>query len=456
MINPNGLHMVVGPTGSGKSTFMMEQMGIAVAKSDRTVFTNFPIIWEGLVEKMNEEFPRKDKAWTLPELQTRIYHTIDFKEIQKFWLSRGFRWFVADIDDEDYFQGLRSDYSVVYRYKEATAAPGQHRMPLYEVKAGQMQSMFERGEVERCMMEDIPGVEYIIDEASDFWPQLTKKKLGQSYLYALKYKRKIGRDGQNITLSMQYENQTDIELRQQSNSWIYLQNIGTRRKGMFRGPKKGRWEQFPNPAKRNDKGDLSGYFRVDAQGWGKTFDTSAGTGLVGGMAADTKAKIGGISWLWFFPITIAALLVVGFAVKGGAMKMPNVALWFVGRGAKVVTEAVPGVKEAPQTKLVETNNILAELKKLLEAQQRQAQPQFETNRNIWVTGMAKVPGKPMSIWLSDGRKYSVGTREVESVGPHWVRIERTWYSRTPIDSRSSPQVSVPVISQQAMAGMSRP
>src|SRR3954462_9982799 len=113
MINPCGLHMIVGPTGSGKSAYMMRHLARILATSERTICTNLPIEFPGLIQFLLDAY---GQVWTIERLKTRIYQPTDFQEIQRFWLSRGFGWFVIDVSDSDYEVGLRPDYSVVYRW----------------------------------------------------------------------------------------------------------------------------------------------------------------------------------------------------------------------------------------------------------------------------------------------------------------------------------------------------
>lgn len=415
MINPCGLHVVVGPTGSGKSMFQMQWVGRILATTKRTVVTNLPIKWEGLAEQMNYEYPRKSGSWTIDELRVRVYQTEDLLELQKFWLCFGHGWTAIDIEKEAYELGYRPDYSVVYRYKESVmpANGAIVRRPLYRLLLPEVLRLVETGEVERRESVEIPSTEILIDEAGSVFPQRAKAGLGRAYTHALEHKRKIRPEGLNVVMACQFPNQLDSEIRNQANSWTYLVNFASRRRGMFRLPKRSVWQQFPTQPREHDKPDITGHFKIDPGEWGRTYDTSAGVGLMGGTLADTKSSVGGISWLWFFPIVAVVIVALVLVVKQLPGGLGSLSGWIIGRkkpAAAVATVQTNSVH-------VETNSpVLAELRRLSEQLQLAAAARKEAEERerqkpdrIGVTSLAQI-GKELKFSFVDGSRGSSNDR----------------------------------------------
>lgn len=444
-VNPNGLMLVVGPTGSGKSMFETQYIGRQIAKTDHIMITNVPIKWQELQDIICKEYGSEwlEKA----PLRDRIYWTENQREIRKFWLCRGFGWYVIDVEEDQYELGYRPDYGVHYRYKEVEVPKDGRttRKPLYQMRLPAVLALVDSGEVETRDAEDAPEVELVLDEAGSFFPQRSKAKLGEAYRHALEHKRKLRA---SFMMACQYPNQTDSELRVQANAWVYLACFAHRRKGMFYLPKRSVWQQYPSQPDKHAQADLSGSFEINPEGWGKTYDTSAGTGLAGGHDADSKKKIGGISWLWFFPIVFCAVAAALIFLKTSQGGITGGILWLVGRGNKKAevakTPLVPrfpaGVENVGGNGAQFANEI-AELRKILESAKSQVQPQ-EVRDRIGLTGIVPGPKRDrLLFYFVDGSHGSSLDRRFGGVikeGSQYVgiRFEGREYR---LDDQASPR-----------------
>lgn len=307
MTHPCGLHIVVAPTGSGKSMFLMQSVGYDLARTNRTVVTNLPINFEGLMEVMNELYVGSGPVagtWTIEGLRKRVWIISEVGEVRRYYQCRGFGWYLIAIDDEEYNQDRRPDWSVAYRYREKID-DGRERQPLYKLTRKAVDRLYQEGELDRCLMADLPPCSFKIDEAGDYLAKMSARHLGCCYPYYQRMKRKIGVIGDDTTMACQYATQIDLELREQANDWMFLVNWAARRKGIFYLPSKATWAKFPKLPQKGDSPMLTGFFSIDGKSWGRTYDTSAGVGLEGGFQADKGQKVGGISWMW---------VPVGFAV----------------------------------------------------------------------------------------------------------------------------------------------
>lgn len=409
MINPCGLHIVVGPTGSGKSMFMMQWIGRILAKTDRTIVTNLPINWHGLAEEMKERYDWAGK------LEDRIYHTEQYLELKNFWLCFGFGWSAIDIEEDAYELGFRPDYSTVYRYvqKELRAGEPIDRKPLYRMRAGQVRSLLEAGEVEAMDAAKIASTEILIDEAGSVFPQLSKRDNSKhwklAYTHALEHKRKIRPDGLNVVCACQFANQLDSEIRNQANSWIYLANFAGRRRGIFYLPKRSVWQQYPTQPRDTDKPDLTGHFAISAESWGRTYDTSAGVGLGGGMSADTKAKVGGISWAWF-PVIIGVIVLGGILfMKAAPGGITATFRWLLGMAGGKTIEAKAAVGSVTTNAVHQSVGLDAEIAKLRQEFEASKRKEDEKPDRIAVSAVAVVNGV-CRFYFFDGSQGSSGDR----------------------------------------------
>lgn len=365
MTHPSGLHIIVAPTGSGKSMYMMQRLGFVLAHTERNIVTNLPLKWEGLMEVMNEEFPNTNdgKPWTVQALKKRIWHCLDIPKFRRYWQHRGFGWTLIDIDEKQYEEDLRPDWSVAFRYNPRVEKDGRERIPLYRLRMPAILELERAGEVIRRSMEDLPPVEYLIDEAGDIFPKQSKAKLGPAFPYYQAHKRKIGSEGDNTLMACQYPKQVDLELREQANDWVFLVNWAARRKWFFSLPKKATWSSYPTLPSKGDGPMLTGFFQIDGKTWGRTYDTSAGVGIGGGLKADVGQSVGGISWMWIFPAMLAVIVLLHYSPTGisGAMT------WFLHRKrpapeavqiqtnqppVAVAAIAAPPVQESPLKKLL--------------------------------------------------------------------------------------------------------
>jgi len=422
VINPCGLHVVVGPTGSGKSMFMMQWIGRILKSTNRIIVTNLPLNWEGLADQMLEAY-----GWS-GDLKTRIYHTDDLLALKNFWLCFGFGWTAIDVEDDAYELGYRPDYSKVYRYKEAAVPEDGSlpRVPLYRLRLPGVLRLVEKGEVETMEAENVPSTEILIDEAGSVFPQMAKKKLGRAYTHALEHKRKIRPDGLNVVCACQYANQLDSEIRNQANSWIYLANFAGRRKGIFYLPKKSVWQQFPTQPRDTDKPDLTGHFTISGGEWGRTYDTSAGVGLGGGMKADTGARPGGISWMWF-PVFVAAFTVVAVLfmkqVPGGVSGLYR---YIMGRGKPAPVQVQHVATNAPAINEVElTQRVMASVK----AAQARELSESGHNVKVAISSFAKV-GNEFRFVFFDGSSGSSADRRfggIKRVGSRIAAVKWDGY-----------------------------
>lgn len=306
---PSGLHMIIGGTGSGKSMFMSKATGFAIAMTERVVVGNLPVKWGSASVIMEKKY-----GWT-GNLESRFSEVDDVTCLRKFWLHRGFGWVVPDIEKKEWDLGLTTDFTYAYRYNPLPAGEGvlpreclcrQHRTQIYR--------MFQDGLLERELVAKLPAVQYCIDECGNVFPQLSKQLIGQSLVYYLSQKRKVGYQGDDIVTSAQCPTMVDKTFRDLSNDWLFLTNWGQRRMGLFRGPKKSTWQLFsPMPRSEHDKPMCSGFFSIEGdEGWGGFYDTAAGVGIQGGLQADKNARPKGLHWSWAF-VGLALLICLAWA-----------------------------------------------------------------------------------------------------------------------------------------------
>lgn len=320
--------------------FMMQAVGYDLARTNRTVVTNLPINLEGLMEVMNEQHSGTGPEagqWTIQSLQSRIYQISDVSEVRRYYQCRGFGWYLIAIDDDEYNQERRPDWSVVYRYREKVD-DGRERVPLYKLTKKTVERLYSEGEVERKLISEIPPCAFKVDEAGDYFAKNSAKHLGACYPYYQRMKRKIGTIGDDTVMACQYAKQIDLELREQANDWMFLVNWAARRKGIFHLPRKATWAKYPTVPQKGDSPMLTGFFAIDGKSWGRTYDTSAGVGIEGGFQADKGQKVGGISWMWIPVMFCVALYLVSQSPRGisGMFRY-----WFLERNHPTVAAVSP-------------------------------------------------------------------------------------------------------------------
>jgi len=320
-MNPCGLHFLIGNKGACKSMLACKLSWKLLAETNRVIVTNLPVVWPGLEKYMLETYPLFDGR-----VRERVFVMEDIRLLSRFWLFRGFGWTVPDVTEADWARGKRLDFRYVYRWAE-TLVEVSDRVGVQDMTAKEIHGAWERGELERKLLSELPPVQYVIDEVQNVFPARKWQDVGPALLYYLTQQRKFGDD---IIAISQRPGLMDKQLRELSDDWLFLTNWGRKQKGWFRMPSRATWakyDQLPGPGV---KPMVSGNFAVDVAGVGQTYDTSAGVGIEGGLNADKGARPPGAHWAWIF-LVVAVVIAGVMQLPGG---LTAAAGWVLGARTK--------------------------------------------------------------------------------------------------------------------------
>lgn len=326
-MHPCGSHAIIGKKGGGKSFLATKLATRVLGETNRVVFTNLPLKLPELREYMQLHWPN-----FTDDIHERVWIEPEVKVLKRFWLHRGFGWCVRDVTKDEFKLGARLDYREAYRWVETTGPVG-HRKPIVDLFQREIEGFCEGGEMERKPIADLRPVQFIIDEIQNIFPARSFSQTSEGALFWMSQQRKLTDDF--IWIS-QNSDLVDKEFRDLTDDWLYITNWGRKRKSIFRLPKAMTWAKYDQRPGPGVAPMVQGSFRLDISGIGQCYDTSAGVGIEGGLAADKKEGVGGIHWSWIF--VFFALFVVG------AFQVPKL----ISKGAvKLFTSHVPKAGPLP-------------------------------------------------------------------------------------------------------------
>lgn len=203
-----------------------------------------------------------------------------------------------------------------------------------------------------------------------------------------------------------------------------VRNHGMERLGIFRQPGVFHTQEYQEVPKRGARVFRETAFRLDRTGMAQTYDTSAGVGMAGGLAADigTAKKGLHIAWLVLFILLgIIALAMVPYvlsrgtrAVLGRVVNPGNPAEW----AGIPKTQASNVVAVANNQSSGLGSNDVYRLIQL-------AMAQSLTNRPV-VTGMVSTE-KSVKVYLSDGKVFRVGEDVINRISQDAITVNGQVY-----------------------------
>lgn len=156
----------------------------------------------------------------------------------------------------------------------------------------------------------------LADECWKFWPARGWQSTSEADVYYNAQHRHFGDDNVYLT---QRHNDIDSIIVDRCQECILMTHHGKLSFGIFRQPNVFRvaiYNGRPMPSKEPMSTRI---IRPDVKGLLQTYDTSAGIGISGRGAADTKERKKGGLPFWSMPlIVLAVLFAIGYGIKGGA------------------------------------------------------------------------------------------------------------------------------------------
>jgi len=149
------------------------------------------------------------------------------------------------------------------------------------------------------------GCLYVLDEAHIIYPAREYMKTGPDVEAYVSQLRKLNDDFIWVT---QHTEKVDKNFRRNTTRWLIVKNMGKSRLLLGVGfPGSFKWDEFSVEPRRGDKPEATGWYRMKDRGYKDCYDTMAGVGFAGGMAADTKPKRGHW-WRWIAAALFLATL----------------------------------------------------------------------------------------------------------------------------------------------------
>jgi hypothetical protein len=295
---------VNGPPGNGKSSFLMWNAEREFVLTRRNLVLNIKMD----VPRFQDYMFKKYKDQKL-EILKRLYF-IDWSKALFWWRYRGFR------DDG-------SEIIWKPRVRDVWVADGGEITVPYvpgidqEYPGGLQKRQIEWPEPD----VDDPGVCYFLDEWQEEYDQHCHAEFTREHSSALNQHRKFRAD---LWVGSPFLSQLAKPYREVGQSFFEMRNSGYESNGYgwatVRAPTKFFWNAYRRPkTSERDKPMCGGVFGLDIKGLHSCFDTSAGTGVGGGLS-DAGLKRRGKHWSWLIVFVvvgiITAKLVFWPAVKG--------------------------------------------------------------------------------------------------------------------------------------------
>lgn len=284
-----------------------------LSDTDRIIVTNLPLRLPEVAEYVHE----RNEKFDVRTIRNRVTMISDTRILKRFWLTLGNDWWIPDVKKEDWNLGKRLDYREAYRWLPTTGNIG-HRKPIPDMYVEEIERYCHPladgspGEMERCPIETLPGVQFIIDEIQNIFPSRGFMQTSQGAVFWLSQQRKLGADFIAIT---QNGDLVDKEFRDLADDWLYITNWGRKQKSFFRLPKIMTWAKYDQRPGPGVSPMVQGTLKANVEKIWNLYDTTAGVGIEGGLVGDTKSQTPGIHWSWAFAAA-AVLLILLFQVPG--------------------------------------------------------------------------------------------------------------------------------------------
>lgn len=348
------LKFISGKPGAGKSYMALKWIVDELINGSRVVVTNLPINIPELGAYLHE------KTEKIVDLSERL-RIIGDDEVYEFYRYRGRingEWYCSPPSDS---KG-RIDYSEYMCFKGSS-------------------------------------ILYVLDEVHLYFNSRDWQKTGRSCIWYLSQHRHLGDDVVAVT---QFVPNVDKQFRSIAQDYTYARNRGKEKLfGFFAGPKRCFWSTYFEPYTGQQVASEFGTYKIDVTGLAKCYDTSAGAGLPGSIAADKHQTIKGIPWWVIIIVVVGALAGLFFA--------PDV----LGKAFNKTSENKSQVNtNRPQSQIGFPNS--SNINRVLQVQPVEVSPLQSVSPQISqtnvvkktgvITGISEMNGE-VTVWL-DGKPYS--------------------------------------------------
>lgn len=378
------IHFVTGKPGGGKSYYSLRQIVEDLAKTERWIVTNLPIVLEELAEYLHNRYPEPI------DIRRRIRLLSD-DEVRDFW-----------------------------RHYPGFDLPGTtEEIAGMKAKAGKTLTDFSKlNEI------DYPGTLFVIDEVHLHFSARQWQSIGDDCELFMSQHRKLKSD---VLLVTQHSEKVDKNMRRNAQDFTVLRNMETER--MWLGvtfKKRLRRQTYLHQPSRMDTPMESGWFQLDVSGLAKCYNTAAGVGIAGRL--DVRENHRGGSWVRWV-LVIGILAVIGFLIpKGLGALSRNFVQSATGVGAETIRKSV-GVADVA---LTDAQAAKIEQRVYVKPEVVYAKQETKVNEPVpygepgWVgiAALGRVDGFGLGTnqwWqLTDGRILRPSTPGVSSWGEGWV------------------------------------
>lgn len=370
------IHFLCGKPGGGKGLVAMREIVEELVHGDRVIVTDLPIRMGPWLRNVSLSSP-----WG----KTRG---------EKYQPEIGLLGYLR----EKYGDTFRADERI-FLLPEVDAK--EFYLRRYDVEKGEWVELeAERDDKGRVTSFDTVrqtyGCLYVTDECWRTFGARQWQETGAGVLFYAAQHRKFGDEW---FIVCQHTKQIDVALRQVAQDYWVVRNHGKLKLGVFRQPDMFSVAIFDSPP--TGAGGVAPmerrFFRLDKRGLGSCYDTAAGTGVVGGRAADLNEKRRGLPFVMFVAFLVLVMAGFWFAPKligksVGKLFVPDL---------PVVTNSVPAVVHSPLPSSFAVRGSAAtnNLERLVA--QAVAAALAEQKAEVLYTGYF-FDGKQIKYFLSDG------------------------------------------------------
>jgi hypothetical protein len=406
------IHFITGKPGAGKGLLMMQKIIDELRTGRRCVITNFAVEIDAwvtadfrpqmglkayLIKTYGEDF----------NCRARIFRVTD-EQMERFFLYRP----IPVVSDE--VERSRSTAKWELQCAKYTA---------YEDKKEKIERITE---FETNLFPLSGGVLYAMDEAWKFYSSRHWQRTGDAVQFYNSQNRKFGDD---VLIATQHTKQIDPMIYRVAQDFWVCRNRSLLRFGPFRQPDDihvGIYEDAPTGSMKEPMQKIK--FSIDKKGVGQCYDTSAGVGLSGRMAADLGKVKRGISFKWLVVMGVLIPLFVMLVIwKGGHLaqmgfmrKMGKAPI----AGTNAPVSHVPSYY-APPPVPKGANDVRKVSEDVLRHVEKDEVP-------VVVSGLYRVSG----VWhviLSDGREYQSGDLALHQISSRSVIVgTNVYFIRSPV------------------------
>jgi hypothetical protein len=261
--------------------------------------------------------------------------------------------------------------------------------------------------------ENDPGTLFIIDEAHLFFAARNWANNGTDGFFYLSQHRKYRDD---VILITQFIENVDKQFRTVAQSYSYIKNRYKENLpifgGLFRSMPGFTQTTFPEPYRTGMLSVDTTRFTLDVQGICQVYNTAAGVGVVGKGGAEQTKKKGLPVYL-----TIVPLLLIGL----GIWAVPKLLVRATLAGTKGASDLVANVT-TNQTSRGDSRPVVKADLPGSGSNSRPASPIGESEKisktdvnpeQVYLSGWARLPGKQLVVYLTDGSFYTAEDKELE-------------------------------------------